>query len=290
MATPTSVEALVPGDHACLTFSDAEERLDVVAAFVRDGLGQGQKVLCFTESLPVPALTAELTERGAIGCRGARDGQLTVRGCDEYWLPDGTFTAAQVISTLAAQVKLARREGYAGLRISADMCWATRPVSGVEQLLVFEVEVNELFTDGVLTAICQYDRNSFDPVTLASIATAHPHALAGAVYHEDPVLRISRQHAPPGVRLAGELDFTRIPQLRQALAEAVRLDGDVHLNLRHLEFIDAAAATVVVQAGLGLTDERKMTVVCRDLVQKVLAFVGATDVPQLRIVVADGRT
>ena len=37
MATATSVEALAPGDHACLTFSDPDERLDIVAAFVRDG-------------------------------------------------------------------------------------------------------------------------------------------------------------------------------------------------------------------------------------------------------------
>ena len=64
MATATSVEALGPGEHACLTFSDPDERLDIVAAFVRDGLSTATKVICVTESIPPEQLTAELSDRG----------------------------------------------------------------------------------------------------------------------------------------------------------------------------------------------------------------------------------
>ena len=38
MADASRIEDLRPGDHACLTFTDVEERLDLVAAFVRDGI------------------------------------------------------------------------------------------------------------------------------------------------------------------------------------------------------------------------------------------------------------
>ncbi len=65
MAEPTSVEELGPGDHACLTFSDQEERLDIMAAFVGVGLRQGQRVVCFTEALTPSGLSAEFVERGA---------------------------------------------------------------------------------------------------------------------------------------------------------------------------------------------------------------------------------
>jgi hypothetical protein len=44
------VEDLRPGDHACLTFSDDEERLDVVAAFVRDGAGLHHKIVCVSSA------------------------------------------------------------------------------------------------------------------------------------------------------------------------------------------------------------------------------------------------
>ena len=66
MATATSVEALAAGDHACLTFSDPDERLDLVAAFVRDGLRASTKVLCLTESLSAgPAARRARRPRGA---------------------------------------------------------------------------------------------------------------------------------------------------------------------------------------------------------------------------------
>src|SRR5439155_9006588 len=49
MADTTTVDRVGAGDHACLTFSNAEERLDLLAAFVRDGLRAGQKVVCWTD-------------------------------------------------------------------------------------------------------------------------------------------------------------------------------------------------------------------------------------------------
>ena len=67
MTTPTPVEALRPGDHACLTFSGGEERLDIVAAFVRDGLDLGHKAVCFTGSVGSERLADELTERDRPG-------------------------------------------------------------------------------------------------------------------------------------------------------------------------------------------------------------------------------
>jgi len=288
MTTPTSVEALAPGDHACLTFSDGEERLDIVAAFVRDGLGLGQKVVCFTESVPPDRLAHELTDRGVAVDDPLRNGQVCMRTSDESWLAGGSLTAAKMIDVLASQLDLAGTEGYPGLRVTADMCWATRPVAAVDQLVVFESEVGRLFADGRLTAICQYDRESFDAVTLAFAAKAHNIAVAATVYHEDPVLRVCRQHSPPGVRVAGELDYSGMDPFSRALGEAVRLDRTIHVNLAHLRFIDASAAGVLLQVGQTLPEERSMVVVCRGLVHKMLRLVGVSDLPQVRVVVAHG--
>jgi hypothetical protein len=38
LVAATPVDRLEPGDHACLTFSDPDERLDIPAALVADGL------------------------------------------------------------------------------------------------------------------------------------------------------------------------------------------------------------------------------------------------------------
>ena len=290
MATPTSVEALAPGDHACLTFSDPDERLDIVAAFVRDGISGYAKVVCLTEALLPDQMEAELADRGVPAAGDLPPGQLTVSGSEHSMLAGGTSSAAEVVERLARQVEDASREGYAGLRFTADMCWATRPGAAADQLPIFEREVSKLFADGRLTAICQYDRETFDAVTLAIAAEAHPRAVAATVYHEDPVLRICRQHSPPGLRIAGELDFTRVEPLTVGLAEAVRLDGDFQINLARLRFIDGAAAGAILQAALGVAPGRTVTVVCGGPVRRTLMLLGAEEIPTLRLVGVRGDT
>jgi anti-anti-sigma regulatory factor len=288
MTGPTSVDALRPGDHACVTFSDPDERLDIVAAFVSDGLERGDQVICFTDSLTPDVLSGQLTERGIELDTPLRHGQLRVLTSDESWLLDGAVSARRMVDLLGGYVADAAAEEYQGLRVTADMHWVTRPLVGVEQLLTFEREIASLFTDGRFTAICEYDRNSFDPVTLAFAAEAHTRTVAAAIYHEDPVLRICRQYRPPGLRLAGEIDYTRLDVMLEALGEAVRLDHDIALNLIHLRFMDAAVAGAIVRAAAALGGGRRILVRCGPVIDRVLRLAGADDVIQLRVLAAHG--
>ncbi len=169
------------------------------------------------------------------------------------------------------------------------MSWAARPQAGAEQLLAFENEVGKLFTDGGLTAMCEYDREAFDSVTLAYAARTHPRTVTAAVYHEDADLRICRQHVPPGIRVAGELDVGSADALKDALAEAVRLDPDVHLNLGHLRALDDGAAAVIVRAASGLPRNRHMIVVGDSSVGSTLRVAGAHGVPNLRLLIKERR-
>jgi len=289
VADPSTVDDLRPGDHACLTFSDADERLDIVAAFVLDGLKSGHKVVCYTHQVSPEALTGQLTDRGLPVAEAVTSGRLEVSGAGESYLEGGAFAADRMMDTLAAQISRSEREGYAGLRLSADMCWALRPVGGLEELVDFESQVARLFADGRATAVCQYDRECFDPVTLSSITATHGRVVAAVTYFDDALLRVCRQHIPPGVRVAGEIDFRHADVLANALGEAVRLDEHIHVNLAQLTFMDAAAAGVVVQAAVGMAAGQRMTVTCQPLVAKVFHAFGAGAAQQLRIVVRDGK-
>jgi hypothetical protein len=287
LGAPTSVDRLALGDHACLTFSDEEERLDIVAAFVRDGLSAGHRVLCYTDSYAPEALSGRLSDRGVEARPYAAKGQLDLQPV-RAWLADGGFRPAPVLDRLSEEIDRAHRDGYAGLRVTADMGWAASPVAGAEHLVAFEERLSRLFADGQVTAICQYDRRQFDAVTLASTTAAHSCAVAATVYHDDPMLRICRQHSPAGIRLAGEIDYTYLDVFREALAEAVRLDRHVQVNLAQLRFIDASTAGALVQAATTLPPDRTMTVRCRALVGTVLNHVGAGNVERLRVLVAPG--
>jgi anti-anti-sigma regulatory factor len=163
------------------------------------------------------------------------------------------------------------------------MWWATQPVAAVQELHAFEAAAADLNTDGQLTAICQYDRDSFDPVTLAFAAEAHAKTVAAVAYHDDALLRICRQHRPPGIRVAGELDYTRLAPLQQALAESLRLDTDIHVNLSRLRFLDVTAATVIAKSALSLPAGRRMIITCSGTVAETLRLVGADEADQLRV-------
>jgi anti-anti-sigma regulatory factor len=287
MAEPTTVDELEPGDHACLTFSDADERIDIVAAFVRDGLERGDKVVCLTDTLEPGQLSSELSDRGLPVEASTCSGQLEVVPSVSAYVTGGAFDSAEVITGLRNRIDAALADGYPGLRISADMVWALRPVSGLEQLLTFEVQFSELLASRPATAVCQYDRAGFDAVSLAGAAAAHGRAVAAVTYHSDAVLRICRQHIPPGVRVAGELDYRGLEPLTRALSEAVRLDGHVFLNLSQLGFIDVAAAGVVLQTAYGLVGGKLMTVVCQPVIGKVLRTLGGDRIAALKLVVRD---
>jgi anti-anti-sigma regulatory factor len=271
------------GDHACLTFTDAEQRLDLLAAFVGEGLDVGDRVLCLVDSIPPADLPDQLAAR-EVRCAEAVDrGQLSVTGSDASWLAGGGPGAGRMIDLLLAELERASGDGYHGLRVTADMAWVRRPHAAAAELLRFEADVAGLFGDGRLTTVCQYDRELFDPVTLAFAVEAHDRVVAAQVYHDDAILQICRQYRPAGVRIGGELDYRRLEPLHTALSEAIRLDHDVAVNLRRLRYVDAAAAGAVVQAALTLPEGRAMHVTCTPLVATVLELSGARDVPALRL-------
>ncbi len=286
MADASSVGDLRPGDHACLTFNDSEERLDLVAAFVRDGLRSGQRVVCVTDSIPQTTLSTELAQRDLPVDQASSSGQMSVLSSGETYLAGGSFAAGRMLGMLADQIEQARQAGFAGLWITSDMSWALRPVSGVDELMSYESQLNRLLSDCGATAMCQYDRQCFDTVTLTGVAATHALALAAATYHADALLRICRQYQPSGVRVSGEIDFRNVEPLARALSEALALDEHVHVNLTGLAFTDGSAAGAIVQAAASLRAGQRMTVRCRAQAAKLFRVLGFDELTGVTLVVA----
>lgn len=284
MADAVRVDELSVGDHACLTFTDPDERIDLVAEFVAEGLGRGQRVVCFTDSLTPGALTEELVLREVAAAAALERGQLAVHDSHDALLANGVVSAGRMISAINGEVKATTAAGFSGLRVTADMCWASRPVAAAEELIAFERQAATLFDASHLTLICQYDRDSFDPVTLALASETHPKTVAALAYYDTPLLRICRQHRPPGIRISGEIDYAHLQPLQQALAEALRLDSKIHVNLAKLHFIDVTAATAIIKAAVSLPPGREMTIVCTREVAMVLDAIGASQVAQITLV------
>jgi anti-anti-sigma regulatory factor len=169
------------------------------------------------------------------------------------------------------------------------MEWALRPVTGVEELPRFEEGITGILGGGTASVLCQYDRGRFDPVTLASVAGFHTCSVAAATYYADAVLRICRQYAPPGIRIAGEIDYQAAEPLALALAEAVRLDGDIVVNMTALAFADAPCTAMIADAVRTMSASRTVVLRCQPGVAAGFARLGVAGLPRVRLVTDDGR-
>jgi anti-anti-sigma regulatory factor len=174
--------------------------------------------------------------------------------------------------------------------VAVDMSWALRPVTGIEELPAFEEGIAAALAGTTASVLCQYDRDRFDPVTLASVAAFHTRQVAAATYHADPVLRICRQYAPPGIRIAGELDYQAEKPLALALSEAVRIESGIEVNMTALAFIDAHCTWMIADAARTLAQSRPVVLRCRFEVAAGFARLGLTGAEKLKLVVTgDGR-
>jgi anti-anti-sigma regulatory factor len=284
----SQITELAVNDHACLTFGDREELLDLTAAFVRDGLSGGLKVVWLSEAGPDRA-AAELARRGIAVERALASGQMAASGCEGHLLAGQAFSASKAMRWLRGQMTAHRQDGFPGLRLAVDMSWALRPVPGVEQLPEFEEGITAALAGTTVSVLCQYDRERFDPVTLATVAAFHTRSVAAATYYADAVLRICRQYAPPGIRLAGEIDHRHAEPLALALAEAIRLDGAITVNMAQLVFIDASCARMIRDAARGLAGSRAVVLQCHPGIAGRFVLLGAAGIPGVSVVIVDDR-
>jgi anti-anti-sigma regulatory factor len=271
-------------DHACLTFGEPEELFDLTAAFVRDGLAEGLKVVWVSDAGPGLA-AGELGRRGVAVETAMASGQMTASAWEAGLLSGQAFRADTAVGWLAGELASSWRQGFPGLRVALDMSWALRPVAGIEELPEFEEGIAAALDGSAAAVLCQYDRERFDPVTLASVAGFHTRAVAAATYYADPLLRICRQYAPPGIRIAGELDFQATEPLGLALAEAIRLGGDIVINMSALTFTDARCTLMVAEAARTVASQSRQVILrCLPEVAAGFGRIGLADVDGIRLV------
>ena len=103
-------------DHACLTFGESEELFDLTAAFVRDGLSAGLKVVR-SPMTPAPGLAAGgARPPGAGGAAPAR-GQMIAAGWE---------------GTAARRTGILRQRG--GCRLAGGRAWSPAGRQGLPGL------------------------------------------------------------------------------------------------------------------------------------------------------------
>src|ERR1700761_3016066 len=103
----TEITELTVDDHACLTFGESEELFDLTAAFVRDGLAAGLKVVWLSDS-GAAQTAGELGRRGVAVEPALAKGQRTAASWEGRLLSGQAFRAKGAVGWLASELDASR--------------------------------------------------------------------------------------------------------------------------------------------------------------------------------------
>lgn len=172
------------GLHICQIFSDDEERLDSLLKFLHSGLAAGEKTVCFTEKLDEKYLAAYLADHGLCCEKLKKSGALTQSVTSQVYFQDGRFDPDRMLGVLQKFHEDSVASGYPAARVIGEMTSEIETIPGGSRLMEYESRVSLLLRDHPVTAVCQYDANTFDGATIMKVLKVHPlMVIRGAVVH-----------------------------------------------------------------------------------------------------------
>ena len=85
------------------------------------------------------------------------------------------------------------------------------------------------------------------------------------------------------------MDFLAAEALALALGEAIRIDGDITINMANLSFIDASSIRMITEAAASLDPSRTVVLRCPPAIGARFAQLGADRLPKVSLVGVDER-
>jgi anti-anti-sigma regulatory factor len=237
---PNVALAIHPGEHACARLPSQEDRDRLAAAFIRDGLARGNKIVYLIDREDGDSSITELISAVEEAGPALERGQFVVREVANGQTPDGgEFDARAQVERLREAHRTALAEGYAGMSFTGDGTWALASLGpDGHGLPEYELELNEVFEDDTVICLCQYDHAQFDAGTLTAVAESHAVDVSPelAMISRSGYLAAAWLRTSGSLRLAGELDFGCADSLVQLLAAYYH--GDLQMDLGDLHYVD----------------------------------------------------
>ena len=148
--------------------------LQVTGSVVREGLEKGERMLFLTGLYPVSRIMGLLESNGYPRPVSSDHGQVMHEQATRFLLQDGWLDPQAVMSNLAQATAKACQQGYAGLRVIADMNWASYLRGTLHHLIEYERQMHERFMNSCpCLVVCHYERMLFPPHILELLQDLH---------------------------------------------------------------------------------------------------------------------
>jgi hypothetical protein len=167
------LETVEEGQHICYLFNDEWERRQVTARYLVAGLREGEKVLCFSDTITPGEMRADLEEMGAD--LSGREQETTLDAATPAYCPSGLFNTDEMIGLLRQFHATALEQGFKGARGAGEMSWSLAAGhANMEDLMEYEARLNVVLKEVPYTACCQYDVRRFTGEAIMDVMAVHP--------------------------------------------------------------------------------------------------------------------
>ena len=172
--------------HVCAFFNSKEEEYEVLCPYFQEGIAQGEKNLHIVNPAYLGKHRDQLKAGGVDVDHCESCGQLEVVSWDDaYFDESGSFDKDRMLAVVDQLTGSGREAGFSRLRIMGNMDWAVADTPGVDSLIQYEAEVNEVLARNQQPAICVYDISKLTGAMMMNLLRTHPLTLINGVIQEN---------------------------------------------------------------------------------------------------------
>lgn len=174
------------GTHMCLVFTNKQERISSLLAFLLSGLTNNERGTCFSSNITEDELRTFFSENNISYDERKQSGAISLTGTKEVYFEDGTFNPERMLNNIVNFYKTSKNQGYKSSRIIGEMIPEIENVPGGERLMEYECRVSMLLRDNPVTTVCLYDANEFDGATIMDVLKVHPKMIVNGAVVNNP--------------------------------------------------------------------------------------------------------
>jgi hypothetical protein len=112
--------------------------------------------------------------------------QLAVDCSGDTYLKGGSFSSDRMLQYWDSAISQAIEDGYTFARGAGEMTWALEAMPGVENLVIYESELNGCLKKYPAVIVCFYELGKFSGEMLVEVLKTHPKVILGGIVLENP--------------------------------------------------------------------------------------------------------
>jgi anti-anti-sigma factor len=224
------------GSHVCWSYASDSEHGKFLSEFFQAGLAANERLMYLAPPEQLQSTRSELETAGMDVDSLLERNVLRVDDLDGAYLIDGALRPDVYLAGHALLVGQALRDGYSGLRVCSEIVSLLGSDGACDEWCGYEVRADLLISRLPSIVVCACDLRKARPIVMSELHAVHS-LHAGAPTRPSPF----RMHAgPEGLFLSGEVDASSADRVGRWLAEALPDMPEPVVDVKDLEFIDAA--------------------------------------------------